>query len=136
MYQPYKKKYQAYISNDGHDLMQKPMMLLLFLSKKVITEFMFWYISKCDAINIMKNSDLNEKNGLLQKKFCCFNIRKKKTYDRRNREKLLNRAKKYENTKERLREQAQSKYIDSLTKKKIRKENIGEIDIKMSQEDK
>lgn len=89
MYQPYKKKYQAYISNDGHDLMQKPMMLLLFLSKKVITEFMFWYISKRD-----------------------------------------------ENTKERLREQAQSKYIDSLTKKKIRKENIGEIDIKMSQEDK
>ena len=25
----------------------------------------------------MKNSDLNEKNGLLQKNFCCFNIRKK-----------------------------------------------------------
>ena len=136
MYQPYKKKYQAYISNDGHDLMQKAMMLLLFLLKKVITEFMFWYISKGDAINIMKNSDLNEKNGLLQKNFCCFNIRKK-TYYRRNREKLLNRAKKYyENTKERLREQAQSKYIDSLTKKKIKKENIGEIDIKMSQEDK
>ena len=78
MYQPHKKKYQAYISNDGHDLMQKPMMLLLFLSKKVITEFMFWYISKCDAINIMTNSDLNEKNGFLQKNFCCFNITKKK----------------------------------------------------------
>ena len=25
----------------------------------------FWYISKDDAINIMKNSDLNEKSGLL-----------------------------------------------------------------------
>ena len=24
-----------------------------------------WYISKDDAINIMKNSDLNEKGGLL-----------------------------------------------------------------------
>ena len=25
----------------------------------------FWYMSKDDAINIIKNSDLNEKNGLL-----------------------------------------------------------------------
>ena len=25
----------------------------------------FWYMSKDDAINIMKNSNLNEKNGLL-----------------------------------------------------------------------
>ena len=25
----------------------------------------FWYISKDDAINIVKNSDLNEKSGLL-----------------------------------------------------------------------
>ena len=25
----------------------------------------FWYISKDDAINIMKNSNLNEKSGLL-----------------------------------------------------------------------
>ena len=25
----------------------------------------FWYMSKDDTINIMKNSDLNEKNGLL-----------------------------------------------------------------------
>ena len=26
----------------------------------------FWYMSKDDAINIMKNSNLNEKSGLLQ----------------------------------------------------------------------
>ena len=25
----------------------------------------FWYMSKDDALNIMENSDLNEKNGLL-----------------------------------------------------------------------
>ena len=25
----------------------------------------FWYMNKDDAINIMKNSDLNEKSGLL-----------------------------------------------------------------------
>ena len=44
------------------------MMLLLLMLKKVITEFIFgkwvhfWY--KDDAINIIKNSDLNEKSGL------------------------------------------------------------------------
>ena len=29
----------------------------------------FWYMSKDDAIIIMKNSDLREKSGSLQKKF-------------------------------------------------------------------
>ena len=32
----------------------------------------FWYISKDDAINIMKNSSLNEKRELLQKKFIIY----------------------------------------------------------------
>ena len=32
----------------------------------------FWYISKDDAINIMKNSSLNEKRELLQKKLIIY----------------------------------------------------------------
>ena len=40
------------------------MMLLLLLLKEVY-KIHFWYMSKDDAINIMKNSDLNEKSGLL-----------------------------------------------------------------------
>ena len=36
----------------------------------------FWYMSKDDATNIMQNSDLNEKSGLLKIMFRCINIRK------------------------------------------------------------
>ena len=37
---------------------------IVFL-KEVIIEFIFWYISKDDAISIMNNSNLNEKIGFL-----------------------------------------------------------------------
>ena len=37
------------------------MMLLLFLSKEVIIEFIFFYMSKSDAINIMNNSNLKNR---------------------------------------------------------------------------
>ena len=40
-------KYEPYLCNGCHDLMH------------------FWYMSKDDAINIMNNSHLNEKSGLL-----------------------------------------------------------------------
>ena len=40
------------------------MMLLLFLLKEVILEFIFG-MSKYDAIKIMNNSNLNDKSGLL-----------------------------------------------------------------------
>ena len=37
------------------------MMLLLFLSKEVIIEFIFFYMSKNDAINMMNNSNLKNR---------------------------------------------------------------------------
>ena len=70
-----------------------------------------WYISKDDAINIMKNFDLNEKTGLLWHFFLNIFILMKTTYYQRNREKMLNRAKEYfEDNKERLQEKARNKY--------------------------
>ena len=52
------------------------------------------------------------------------------TYYQRNRDVILNRAKDYyENDKERLREQARDKYRNLLKKIKIKKENMGKIDI-------
>ena len=51
------------------------MILLLFLLKKVITKFNFWYMNKSDAKNMMKSSNLNKKSGLLNF-FYCINIRK------------------------------------------------------------
>ena len=75
-------------------------------------------MNKDDAINIMNNSNLNEKRGLL---YICiyiyifvFIIYKKwvkKGYYQRNREAILKRAKKYfENDEESLKEEARNKY--------------------------
>ena len=50
----------------------------------------FWYISKNDAISIMSNSNLIDKKGVLY--FFLLYI-SEKTYYQRNREVMLNRAK-------------------------------------------
>ena len=60
-------------------------MLLLFLLKEVIIEVIFWYISKHDTIDIMKNSNLNEKSGL-QQIFLLYIKMVETTYYQRNRE--------------------------------------------------
>ena len=60
-------------------------MLLLFLLKEVIIEVIFWYISKHDTINKMKNSNLNEKSGL-QQIFLLYIKMVETTYYQRNRE--------------------------------------------------
>ena len=41
------------------------MILLFFLVKGSAYRIHFWYISKTDAVNIMMNSNLNEKSELL-----------------------------------------------------------------------
>ena len=92
----------------------------------------FWYMGKSDAINIMKNSDLNEKSKLLY----FFVIQKKDnktTYYQKNKEKILNRTKEYyESNKKRLTEQTRNKYRELSNKKRDKKkENMEEIDIKI-----
>ena len=90
----------------------------------------FWYMSKDDAITIMKNSDLDEKSGLLYflKK---YKMGDKTTYYQKNKEKLLNEAKEYRaNNKDC--ENKQEKIIQNyLTKKNVKKENMDEIDMKI-----
>ena len=60
--------YEPYLCNGCHDLMQKAMN---FNDAAIVSikgndyRIHFWYISKNDAINIMNNSNLNEKTGLL-----------------------------------------------------------------------
>ena len=62
-------------------------------------------MNKDYAKNIMKNSDLDEKSGLLLK------MGDKTTYYQRNRKNLSNRPKEYyENNKERLTEKGKTKY--------------------------
>ena len=108
-------KYKPYLCNGCHDLMQKAMnfnYVVIVSIKWIDYKIHFWYMGKDNAINIIKNSDLNEKSGLLLFFFLLYKYQKKmSTYYQRNREKLLNRAKEYyRNNKERLREQVKNKY--------------------------
>ena len=61
-------KHQPYICNGCHDLMQKTMNfndVAIVSVKGSDYRIYFLYMSKDDAINIMKNSNLNEKSGSL-----------------------------------------------------------------------
>ena len=61
-------RYEPYLYNGCHDLMQKTMSfndVAIVYVKGNNFRFHFWYMSRDDAINIMKNSDLNKKIGLL-----------------------------------------------------------------------
>ena len=61
-------KYEPYLCNVSHDLMQKAMHfydIAIVFVKGSDYRTHFWYMNKYDAINIMKNSDLNEKGGVI-----------------------------------------------------------------------
>ena len=61
-------KYESYLYNGCHDLMQKAMNfndMVIVPVKGNEYRIHFWYMRKDDAIDIMKNSDLNEKSGSL-----------------------------------------------------------------------
>ena len=60
-------KFEPYVCNGFYDLMQKAMSFndAIASVKGNDNKIHFWYISKNDAINMMKNYDLNEKSGLL-----------------------------------------------------------------------
>ena len=60
--------YEPYFCNDCHNLMQKAMNfndVAIVCVKGSDYRIHFWCMSKDNAINIMKNSNLNEKSGLL-----------------------------------------------------------------------
>ena len=60
-------KYEPYLCNGCHSLMQKAMSFNVAIAsiKENDYKIHFWYMSKDDAINIMNNSNLNEKMGVL-----------------------------------------------------------------------
>ena len=61
-------KYEPYLCDGCHDLMQKAMN---FIDVAIVSvkgsdfRIHFWYMSKDDAINIMNNSNLNEIRAVL-----------------------------------------------------------------------
>ena len=60
-------KYESYLCNGCHDLMQKVIYfndVYIVSIKGCYYRIHFWYMSKDDAMNIMKNSDLKESGSL------------------------------------------------------------------------
>ena len=61
-------KYEPYLSNGCHDLMQKAMSFndaAVVYVKGSAYRIHFWYMSKDNAISIMNNSNLIDKKGVL-----------------------------------------------------------------------
>ena len=61
-------KYEPYLCNGCHDLIQKAMNfndVAIVSVKGSDYRIHFWCMSKDDAMDIMKNSNLNEESGLL-----------------------------------------------------------------------
>ena len=61
-------KYEQYLCNGCHDLMQKAMSfnnVAIVYVKGSAYRIHFWYMSKDDAITIMYNSNVTDKKGIL-----------------------------------------------------------------------
>ena len=64
--------YKPHLCKGCHNLMQKGMSfndVAIASIKGNNYRFRFWYMSKNDAIVLMTNSNLKDKNGILQKNF-------------------------------------------------------------------
>ena len=60
-------KYEPYLCNDCHDLMQKAMSfndVAIIYVKGSTYRIHFWYMNKDNAISIMNNSNLVDKKGV------------------------------------------------------------------------
>ena len=105
-------KYEPYLCNGCHDLLQETINFNNVAIASVTGSdyrIYFWYMSKNDAINIMKSSNLNEKGRSLYFFIIYIYV-------------ILNRAKDYyKNDKERLRDNAKDKYRNLSEEEKNKK---------------
>ena len=136
-------KYEPYLCNGCHDLMQKAMgfnNIAIVYIKGNAYRIHFWYMSKDGAINIMNGSNFVDKKGVLQIFLLYIKMSEGAglTYYQRNRDVILNRAKYYyENDKKRLREQARDKYRNLSEEEKNKKREYGKNRyLNMSEENK
>ena len=129
-------KYEPYLCNGCHDLMQKAMSFndaAVLHVNETAYRIHFWYMSKNDAISIMNNSNLGNKKCVFLFFFLYIKMRIfliNENYYQRNREIILNRAKDYyENDKERLREQTWDKYRNLPEEEKNKKREYEKTDM-------
>ena len=112
--------YEPDLCNGCHDLMQKAMKFNDDAANGY--RIHFWYMSKNDAINIMNNSNLNKKTRVLYF-FHYIQKMSEKTYYKRNREVILNRA--YRNDRDELKVKARDKYRELSEEEKDVKREYG-----------
>ena len=96
-------KRESYLCNGCHNLMQKAMSfndVAIISIKERNCRIHIWYISKNDAIKIMKNSDL--KKRIIRIFFSLCIKMHERTYYKRNRGTILNRAKYYYENKKKI----------------------------------
>ena len=90
--------YEPYLCNGCHDLMQKAInfndVVIVFINGSDYRIY-FWNMSKNDAINIIKIFDLNEKTWIVINFLLYIKLNDRTNYYQRNKERILNRAKKY-----------------------------------------
>ena len=114
-------KYENYVCNGFHDLIQKAMNVnnvAIVYVKRNAYRIHFWYISKNDVINIINSSNLVDKRSILQTFFLINFLLYIKisentdlTYYQKTRDMILNRGKDYyKNSKEILRVRERDKY--------------------------
>ena len=126
------------LCNGCHGLMQKAVsfnnVAIVYVEGSAY-RIHFWYMSKDDAISIMNNYSLIDNMGVLYIFFIIIIYKKWVVWIiiKKNRDVILNRAKAYyENDKERLREKARDKNIETYLKKIriiIKKKNMEKTDI-------
>ena len=124
-------KYEPYLCNGYHDLMQKAMsfnnVAIVYIKGNAYRTH-FCYMSKDDAINKMNSSNLADKRDVLHFFFIInkMNEQADLTYYQKNQDLILNRAKNYyENDKKRLREQTRDKYRNFSEEEKNKKREYG-----------
>ena len=119
-------KYEPYLCNGCHDLMQKAMgfnNIAIVYIKENAYRIHFWHMSKDDAINIINGSILRKKKNLLYIK---MSENTNLTYYQWNRDVILNRSKDYyENNKDRIRKQARDTYRNLSEEEKNKKREYG-----------
>ena len=115
-------KYEPYLYNGCHDLMEKAMSfndVAIVYVKESAYRIHFGYMSKDDAISIKSNSNLVDKIGVIIKK------KEKKQKKQRRDTKQNKRKNYYENDKERLRGQTRDKCRNLSEEEKNKKREYG-----------
>ena len=106
---------EPYLWKDCHDLIQKIKNFIIAIVSLKGSDYRihFWHMSKDEAINIMKNSNLDEKKKDYYKFLSLYVKMSETIYYQRNRETISNRAKQNcKSNKEKSRKKVRNEYTE------------------------